>query len=168
MRLLLISFFISTISFAQKSYFFNQHPPTTTPTLFAPNIISDEYGNRDMAISPNGDEIFYTLQYRGGFVYSTIMYSKKINGKWTTPEIASFCGQYFDEEPAFSPDGITLYFSSNRPLTGIEKKDYDIWSVTKVNGAWANPQNLSYKKWKYLFYKRNGRHWRGYCGLQVQ
>ncbi|MGH2647032.1 MAG: hypothetical protein ACRDE8_05665 [Ginsengibacter sp.] len=110
--------------------------------MFAPNIISDELGNRDMAISPKGDEIFYTMQYNYGML-STILYSKKVDGEWPLPQVADFCGQYKDLEPAFSHDGTKLYFSSDRPLgdTGKEK-DYDIWYVTKVNGKWVNPVNM--------------------------
>ena len=122
--------------------FFGQASPGSSPVLFGPGIVSDEYGNRDMAISPKGDELFYTIQYRSGFAFSAIMYSKKINEKWTTPEVAFFSGQYNDEEPAFSPDGSKLYFSSNRPISGTEKKDYDIWYVVKEKGKWSDPQNI--------------------------
>ncbi|WP_435353408.1 hypothetical protein [Emticicia sp. SJ17W-69] len=139
--ILLILSHLSVKSQMVEKPFFQQAAPTGSAILFAPNIVSDEFGNRDMAISPKGDEMFYTLQYRNGY-YSTIMFSKKIKGKWTQPEIASFCGQYNDLEPAFSPDGTKLYFSSDRPLSGTDKKDYDIWFITKTNGEWSNPQNM--------------------------
>ena len=94
-----------------------------------------------MAISPAGDELFYTLQYARGLI-SVILYSEKINGKWTTPEVASFSGVYNDLEPAFSPDGSKLYFVSNRPLQQDgNKKDYDIWYVIKEKGKWQQPSN---------------------------
>lgn len=140
--LLLFSLSLSAQNTKTNNPYFNQLVPANNAILFAPNIISDEFGNRDMAISPAGDELFYTLQYRGGFGFSTIMYSKKINGKWSIPEVASFCGQYNDLEPAFSYDGNTLYFSSSRPVKGTEQKDYDIWFVKKEKGVWANPQNM--------------------------
>lgn len=120
--------------------FFDQAPPGNSPTLFAPGIVSDEYGNRDMAISPSGDEIFYTIQYRG-FAISVIMHSQKIKGKWTAPEVAVFSGQYNDLEPAFSPGGNRIYFSSNRPVTGTTKKDFDIWYIEKEKGSWSEPKN---------------------------
>ena len=119
--LLVSSSACSQTSISLKEYF-DQPGPGTSPALFAPGIVSDQYGNRDMAISPNGDELFYTIQYRGGFAFSVIMHSKKVNNKWSSPEVAFFSGQYNDEEPAFSPDGTKLYFSSNRPITGTEKK----------------------------------------------
>jgi hypothetical protein len=144
MRFVLI-FYLSIPLFihAQESnLYFNQSFPKNKVSLFAPGIISDEFGNRDMAISPGEDEMFYTMQYNYGMI-STIMYSKKINGKWTTPEITTFCGKYKDLEPSFSYDGNTLYFSSDRPLTDTGKeKDYDIWCVTKMNGKWMRPVNM--------------------------
>lgn len=138
---------ISSTAFSQTTksvsdhLYFDQPKPGNSPVLFAPGIVSDEYGNRDMAISPNDDELFYTIQYRG-FALSVIMYSKKKNGKWIAPEVAFFSGQYNDEEPAFSPDGSKLYFSSNRPVSGNEKKDYDIWYISKDKGGWSDPKNM--------------------------
>lgn len=144
MRLFFILFFLAPLFlYAQSnSAWFNQPIPGNKITMFAPNVISDEFGNRDMAISPKGDEIFYTMQYNYGML-STILYSKKVNDKWSSPEIADFCGRHKDLEPAFSFDGTKLYFSSNRPLTDTgNEKDYDIWYVTKVNGKWGNPVNM--------------------------
>ena len=123
--------------------YFNQKTPGDTPQLFAPGIISDEFGNRDMAVSPSGDEMFYTLQFQGGRSFSTILHTKKINGKWTSPEVAGFCGIYNDMEPAFSADGSKLYFVSNRPQGGTAAKDYDIWCVTKKNGVFFSKKKYT-------------------------
>ncbi len=113
-----------------------------TPAIFEPGKISDEFPNRDMTISPDGNELFYTIQLAKGFC-SVIMHSVKTNGEWSNPDVASFSGRYKDLEASFSPDGNTVYFSSNRPLKdSVNEKDFDIWYVTKVNGTWQNPQNL--------------------------
>jgi len=129
------------LAYGQEDLYLDQPPPADMPQLFAPGIISDQYGNRDMAISPNGDEMFYTLQYSRGLI-SVILYSQKLNGKWTNPVVASFSGLYNDLEPAFSQDGGKLYFVSNRPLQQKgAKKHYDIWYVVKENGRWQNEVN---------------------------
>jgi Tol biopolymer transport system component len=141
-------FFISMLicfgipkSFSQKkeqTLSWNIDAPGKLPSLFAEGVVSDEYGNRDMAISPNGDELFYTLQYQGGRGFSTILHSIKRDGKWTKPEVAAFAGIYNDLEPAFSPDGTRLYFVSNRPYgEQMTVKDYDIWYTERKNGVWA-------------------------------
>ena len=124
--------------YSQDKIYFDQNPPSDIPEIFARGIISDQYGNRDMTISPGGDELFFTLQYSRGLI-SAVLYSQKINGKWTSPEVALFSGSYNDLEPAFSPDGSKLYFVSNRPLQQEgNKKDFDIWYVTKQNGKWQS------------------------------
>jgi hypothetical protein len=64
------------------------------------------------------------------------------DGKWSNPEVASFAGRYGDLEPAFSPDGQKLYFSSNRPLNGTTAKDFDIWVTEKRGNQWQEPRNL--------------------------
>lgn len=117
--------------------------PADTPRLFAKGIITDGLSNRDFTISPAGDEIFFTLQ-QPRFVASTILHMVKKNGKWSKPEVAPFSGRYRDLEAAFSPDGQTVYFSSDRPLKdGTIKKDFDIWRVKRGNnGIWGKPENL--------------------------
>lgn len=98
---------------------------------------------RDIAISPNYDEIFFTLDAPKN-AFRTILTSKKVDGQWTPFSIASFSGKYHDIEPAFSPDGTKLFFASKRPLNAntTPKKDYDIWFVSKKNGVWKNPTRL--------------------------
>ena len=148
-RLTLFLLLSSATVFAQTSkplniqLYFDRPSPGNSAILFAPGIISDEYSNRDMAISPAGDELFYTIQYRG-FTISVLMFSKKVNGKWSAPEVAGFSGQFSDLEPAFSPDGNRLYFSSNRPVSGTGKKDFDIWYIERgrEKGTWGEPKNL--------------------------
>ncbi|HRI21814.1 MAG TPA: hypothetical protein PLA68_12715, partial [Panacibacter sp.] len=144
--LFLLLFMANTIQAQQKNLpanaYFDEPVPADIPVMFSDGIISDKFGNRDMAVSPLGDEIFYTLQSANGSI-NAIIHTSIINGKWTSPEVASFSGLYSDLEPAFSPDGSKLYFSSNRPLSGAGKrKDYDIWFVTKDHGEWVHPQNM--------------------------
>ena len=134
-----ICWMISLIGYSQKLNLFKSKAPEL-PDLFAPGVISDQFGNRNMAISPDASEFMYTLQYKSG-AYSGILYCKYKNGKWSVPDIAPFSGQYNDLEPAYAPDGSKLYFVSNRPLTAQGKvKDYDIWLVEKnAHGDWGSP-----------------------------
>lgn len=104
--------------------------------------VNTNLNERDFALSPDGTEIFYTLQSPYDR-FQTILYLKKDNkGKWSKPEIAPFANRYNCLEPAFSPDGKKLFFSSNRPLTGDKAKDFDIWWVEKKDGNWSEPQNI--------------------------
>jgi hypothetical protein len=73
------------------------------------------------------------------------MMARLVNGKWSTPEIAPFSGQYTDWDPFFTPDGKKIFYVSNRP-NGTEQKnpqDYDVWVVTRTaDGGWSAPENL--------------------------
>jgi WD40-like Beta Propeller Repeat len=112
------------------------------PELFMPGFVSTSLPERDMAISPNGDEMFFTIASPLS-AFQTIAYSRKDqSGNWMEPQVAPFCGHYSDLEPAFTSDGNRLYFSSNRPINGDAKKDFDIWFVEKVNGVWGKPVNM--------------------------
>ncbi|MEP7377476.1 MAG: hypothetical protein ABI675_28995 [Chitinophagaceae bacterium] len=116
--------------------------PPATASLFKEVNVNTGFKERDFAMSPDGTEIFYTLQSpQPGF--QTILYIKKDSkGKWSQPEVAPFAGNYSDLEPAFSPDGKKIFFSSNRPVTGDAIKDFDIWYVEKKDDKWGEPKNL--------------------------
>ncbi|WP_255572975.1 TolB family protein [Hanstruepera marina] len=99
---------------------------------------------RDIAISPDGNEILFTAQSVMGNL-STIILVQKIKGPWNDAKVASFSGQYFDLEPCFSPDGLKLYFVSTRPLDdSMKPKDFDIWYVERssLKSSWSEPKNL--------------------------
>lgn len=139
-----ISFFILFLSIVSASA--QQHirldQPPVVAELFGKDFISTGISERDFALSPDGAELFYTIQSPQG-IFQTIVYSKKDSkGKWSKPEVASFAGKFSDLEPAFTADGKKLFFSSNRPLSGSEIKDFDIWVVEKEAGKWGEPQNL--------------------------
>ncbi len=112
---------------------------------FLSDIISQYPSVRDVAISANGSEVYFSLQgYQGEL--STIVSVNASNGNYSKPQVASFSGKYHDLEPFLSPDGLRLYFSSDRPLdnTSNELKDYDIWYVERKTwkDEWSNTINV--------------------------
>jgi hypothetical protein len=116
--------------------------PPSVPELLSPGSISTNLSERDFALSPDGTEIFYTMQMPL-FSFQTILYSKKQpDGSWSKPIIAPFAGQFSDLEPVFTSDGSKLYFASNRPLAGDRIKDFDIWVVERMQSGWGQPKNL--------------------------
>jgi Tol biopolymer transport system component len=119
-----------------------QLSPPEDPRIFMENIVSTNLNERDMAISPDGSEMFYTIQSNQHAVSTIIARKKLSNNKWSEPFVASFSGRYSDLEPAFSPDGKRIYFSSNRPTEGKDVKDFDIWVVEKINGNWSAAKNV--------------------------
>jgi hypothetical protein len=115
-----------------------------TPEMWGEGLISTPLDELNTVFSPDGKELFWSIalpQQNGG----VLMTSKLVKGKWTSPEIAPFSGQYTDWDPFFTPDGKKIIFVSNRP-NGTEQKgppDYDLWVVTRTaDGGWSAPENL--------------------------
>jgi len=112
----------------------------TKPQIFAPGAISTPDDELNAAFSPDGKSLYFSKKaVRQGI----IVVSHLVNGKWSSPEVAGFSGQYSDFDPYFSADGTKLFFISNRPLEGkLPKRDYDIWVVEKTKSGWSAPRNL--------------------------
>ena len=113
--------------------------------VFEPSLVSELPNVRDISISENGLELYFTAQsIKQDF--SAIMVSRYDKSEWSDPQVVSFSGQYKDLEPFISHDGLTLYFASNRPIEGREneKANYDIWKVERngLNSSWSSPINL--------------------------
>src|SRR5690349_12905122 len=87
-------------------------PSPIMPQLFEEGIVSTSLPERDMAISPDGTEMFYTVQVRAVGFQTIIHCTKTKEGHWSAPRVASFSGNYSDLEPAFSTDGKKLFFCS--------------------------------------------------------
>jgi hypothetical protein len=123
--------------------YLGQEPPGEEAALFAPGIISTGVYTRDVAMTPDGKEFYFSVVL-GNYDYYAIMVTRQVDGEWTEPEVAPFSGKYKDLEPAISPDGGKFLFFSHRPLTGEgePKEDSDIWAMDRGEDGWGEPYNL--------------------------
>jgi len=121
-----------------------QEPPGDEPALFAPGIVSTLCTDRDLTMTPDCSEIAWavTLPSRGG---TFIVHTFRVGDRWTRPETVSFSGdpRYTDAEPHLAPDGMTLWFASDRPLPGAgeEPGDYNLWYAERTESGWGQPVN---------------------------
>jgi Tol biopolymer transport system component len=115
--------------------------PTAEPILFAEGIISTGDMELNAAFTPDGKTIYFTKRTPRPLLW-VIVVSHLRGGKWSTPEVAEFSGQYSDFDPIISPDGSKLYFCSNRPVDGQPRQDFDIWVVEKTGTGWSAPRHL--------------------------
>jgi WD40-like Beta Propeller Repeat len=125
--------------------YLGQELPDTTPRIFAPGIVSTEMYERDLAISSDGSEIYYTVLSKSmNNRRSTIILVKQIDGIWMDPEVAPFSGKYSDVEPFIQYDGKKLYFVSDRPLVVGKDNEYkyNIWYIEKTAQSWSNPKPI--------------------------
>lgn len=119
--------------------------PGSTPMLFAPGVVSTGAFERDVAITPDGREIYYCIS-GPGYAYATIMVTRLAAGRWTDPEVAPHMddARYTNLEPAISPDGKQFFFMSDRPApddpTAARKQD--IWVMDRTGDGWDEPRNL--------------------------
>lgn len=123
--------------------YLGQTPPGAEPELFAPGIVSTGLYERDVAMTPDGDELYFCIVL-GNFDMSAIAVTRLENGRWSPPEVAPFSGRYDDLEPKISPDGRKLYFISKRPRDegGEPRGDFDIWVIDRTADGWGEPYNL--------------------------
>lgn len=116
--------------------YLGQKPPGMIPEAFAPELLPTMMG---YAFSSDGVELYFGS-------LSGIMFSRLENGRWTEPQTAPFSGQYHDFDFNFSPDGASLFFTSNRPLMkdGAPQSQYDIWVVHRTETGWSEPINIGF------------------------
>jgi len=125
-----------------KGPYLGQRPPGRTPQIFAPGIISTGLYTRDIAISNNGNEIYFCVSDAS---VTAIFETKQTDNRWSEPAIASFSGNgFFDFEPQISPDGNMLFFLSNRPPPKKKPKNgwyyQNIWMMARTETGWSEPQ----------------------------
>ena len=135
-----LSFFLlaaGTPAFAAP--YLDQAPPGDEPELFAPGIVSDGLNNRDMAIMPDGREIYWSSNLRN-FGVSVILYSRLTDKGWSEPEVAPFSRNpaYVYYEPALSPDGSQFFFVASE--AGSEAND--IWVMDREGEGWGEARKL--------------------------
>ncbi|HPG39944.1 MAG TPA: hypothetical protein PLP19_11235 [bacterium] len=126
--------------------YLSQQLPGADPVIFAPGIVATGLVTRDMAITPDGKEIYFS-RTAGSHTYATIMVTKLDNGVWTQPEVAPFAANpaWLTMEPCISSDGNSFYFFSNRPDSAAgetKPTDEDIWVMRRSGENWSAPVNM--------------------------
>jgi hypothetical protein len=126
--------------------YLGQEPPGSTPRLFAPGVVSTGLLDRDVAMLPDGSEIYFGAAAPGYAVSSILMTRRLPDGRWTTPEVASFVAPRpaRDLEASIAPDGHRVYFVSDRPPVGADEPygNSDIWVADRTGNGWGEPYNL--------------------------
>ncbi len=88
--------------------YLGQMPPRLEPEIFAPGIVSTGLATRDVAMTPDGNELYFAVTLGGR---TMIMVTRQEDGVWTEPAVAPFSGRYLDIEPTISPMGSGSSFS---------------------------------------------------------
>jgi hypothetical protein len=93
------------------------------------------------AEDPVDGDLWFSV-YEDGFDAQTIMVARRTASGWATPVTAPFSGRWGDRAPRFSPDGRTLYFTSNRPVDADADAagDMNIWRAQRTTDGWDAPE----------------------------
>ena len=122
------------------------------PTVFEPGVISRGAHEAALAFEADGKTVYFQ---RSNTDISTILVSREREGRWSTPVVAEFSGQWSDMEPALAPDGSFLVFASSRPLfrggapidgfySGKRQPGAggNLWRVDRTSTGWGEPYLL--------------------------
>jgi len=127
-----------------KGRYLGQRPPGLEPELFAPGFINTGMYTRDVAMTPDGNELYFCVSV--GNNWNTILVTREVNGRWAEPEVVPHMNDpdYLNFEPCISPDGKKFYFLSTRPdpSKGEKAGDQDIWAMDRLGAGWGEPYNL--------------------------
>lgn len=118
--------------------YLGQTPPGAIPVLFAPGVISvnNHFEHSGAVFSPDKTEVYWSAKPDGDNVFH-IYFMKRIDNRWTTPQMLSFTENYDGNRHAFSPDGRKLYFETIRnPVGG------PILVVERSGDGWGDPAPL--------------------------
>lgn len=121
--------------------YLGQSPPTSTPKVFAPGLISkkneSEFGS---VFNKEATEFYYGV---GVNDKSEIRFTKLEGKVWSEPKVLLSHDKYSLNDPFLSPDENRLYFISNKALeSDDEKEDYDIWYIEREGNKW-NPKLIN-------------------------
>jgi outer membrane protein OmpA-like peptidoglycan-associated protein len=102
-------------------------------------------GNNEGAQTISGDGrymVFTACNRQDGFGRCDLYVSVKQGDNWSVPVNLGLPvnTKYRETQPSITPDGRTLYFSSDRPGG---KGQHDIWVTTRENDSkWSDPKNM--------------------------
>ena len=126
---------------AQSRHPYASNQPIPAPMIFGEGIISSGDDESHPAFTPDGKTLYF-LKNTPTFDHWTIVFSNYKDGKWGTPEVAPFSGQFSDADPFITSDGGRFFFISTRSVDGKPKQDTDIWMMEKKNTGWGEPKHL--------------------------
>ncbi len=107
------------------------------------NEINSDFDDRMAHVSADGRWMYLVSNRPGGAGGYDLWIAERdlTTGQWSTPQNAgpAINTRYHEISPTLSPDGKTLFFSSDRP-GGFGH--YDIYRSRYTGQAWASPENL--------------------------
>lgn len=126
--------------------YLGQKPPGKTPEKFRFDVMPPGYKLHSAPVfAPDGREVYFSAMDFSVRFSEKVFVMTTIDGRWTSPRVASFSGDYFDGSPSMSRDGRYLFFSSARTLDQSRRNEEakrNIWYVQRAGHGWSRPVPL--------------------------
>jgi ankyrin repeat protein/Tol biopolymer transport system component len=161
--------------------YLGQKSPGRDPEIFAPGIVGGHFDlHSTIVFSPDGSEAYWNemVPRTGpGYSNSRTMMSRRVNGRWTYPEVAMVGGKTMGDVPVISGDGKRLYEMSRRALPGqaADSPKENIWFADRTGAGWGEPHPLDQtvnalpQHWQFAVDEEAGvyfsSNWKGARGL---
>lgn len=123
--------------------FYGQPVPNTGCVMFASDILTAEkHPHGSLTFSANGDDIYWSAFLADG--PDQTIYHSTFNGEsLSAPQVATFAGDFDNGGPAYSDDGLKIFFNSCRPLPDDPGNIVDgIWVVDRFISGWSDPEPI--------------------------
>jgi len=117
------------------------HDEGPKPEMIGEGVVStpdDELGG---TITADGKTLYFEKSVPPHYLY-VIYQSRWVDGHWQKPVVLPFSGQYKDTDPVLSPDEQTLLFASDRPVNGVDRHHFYIWTARRTRNGWSDPEFL--------------------------
>ena len=137
------SFIFTRNQRGDENFYFSKKTPTGWSIAQPLETINTPLNEGAQTLSADGKWFIFTACNRREGMGSCDLFSSQqlSNGKWTTPKNmgAPINSRGWESQPSLSPDGKTLFFTSDRAGNGGR----DIWfSRRGTKGKWSKPENL--------------------------
>jgi ankyrin repeat protein len=166
---------------ALEGDYLGQRPPGRDPEVFAPGIVGGHFElHSSVVFSPDGCEAYWAEMVprtTPGYTSDRTMVSRRVDGRWTHPEVAMVGSKAMGDVPVIARDGKRLYDMSRRTLPGqtTNTPKENIWVADRTGIGWSDPRPLDQtvnalpQHWQFAVDKDGGVYfastWKGARGL---
>lgn len=121
--------------------YLGQKPPKDIPQVFAPDFISLDGRNEEViTFSPDGKEIYYSIEFYPDPTPSFTLFTVYENGQWTIPDTVSYSKGRRTSEPFMTHNGNRIYYFANN--IEEQKGALDICYSQRLTHGWSEPISL--------------------------
>lgn len=115
------------------------------PEKFAEGVASTDAWEWRVTFMPSGREMYWARTetfWPATREQATILTSRQAGQAWAGAQVAPFSGVHSDMDPALSPNGRYMVFSSERPRPDGQAARMDLWLVARERSGWGQPVHL--------------------------